>query len=155
MSVWYGGGKARAPMLDSDPWSKVETWRRDLAQIKKLGFNTVRCWMDWASGEPEEGKYRFDTIDDFLKLAQEQPLRVVIQVYMDSAPAWVGRKFPDSLFVSSNGMAIHPESSPGYCSDHPGVRDAELKLTQAQLNVVGSLVDGREAEAALRRAEGG
>jgi len=25
------------------------------------------------------------------------------------------------------------------------VRDAELKLTQAQLNVVGSLVDGREA----------
>jgi outer membrane protein TolC len=35
------------------------------------------------------------------------------------------------------------------------VRDAELKLTQAQLAVVGSLVDGREAEAALRRAQGG
>ena len=35
------------------------------------------------------------------------------------------------------------------------VRDAELKLTQAQLNVVGSLVDGRQAEAALRRAQGG
>jgi outer membrane protein len=35
------------------------------------------------------------------------------------------------------------------------VRDAELRLTQAQLNVVGSLVDGREAEAALRRAQGG
>jgi outer membrane protein len=35
------------------------------------------------------------------------------------------------------------------------VRDAELKLTQAQLNVVASLVDGREAEAALRRAQGG
>ncbi|HEY2028957.1 MAG TPA: TolC family protein [Myxococcales bacterium] len=35
------------------------------------------------------------------------------------------------------------------------VRDAELKLTQAQLSVVGSLVDGREAEAALHRAQGG
>jgi outer membrane protein len=35
------------------------------------------------------------------------------------------------------------------------VRDAELKLTQAQLSLVGSLVDGREAEAALRRAVGG
>ncbi len=35
------------------------------------------------------------------------------------------------------------------------VRDAELKLTQAQLSLVGSLVDGREAEAALRRAQGG
>ena len=35
------------------------------------------------------------------------------------------------------------------------VRDAELKLTQAQLARLGSLVDGREAEAALRRAQGG
>ena len=35
------------------------------------------------------------------------------------------------------------------------VLDAQLRLTQAQLNVVGSLVDGREAESALRRAQGG
>lgn len=35
------------------------------------------------------------------------------------------------------------------------VRDAELKLTQAQLSVVGSLLDGRVAEAALKRAQGG
>jgi len=35
------------------------------------------------------------------------------------------------------------------------VRDAELKVTQAALARVGALVDGREAEAALRRAQGG
>jgi outer membrane protein len=35
------------------------------------------------------------------------------------------------------------------------VRDAELKLTQSELAHVGALVDGREAEAALRRAQGG
>ena len=35
------------------------------------------------------------------------------------------------------------------------VRDAELKLTQSELTQVGALVDGREAEAALRRAQGG
>ena len=131
MSVWYGGGKARAPMLERDPGSKVDAWRKDLAQIKQLGFNTVRCWIDWATGEPEEGQYRFDTIDVILKLAEEQGLKVVIQVYMDSAPAWVGKKYPDSLFVSSNGMVIHPESSPGYCRDHTGVRDVELKFYTA------------------------
>jgi len=131
MSVWYGGGKARAPMLERDPWSKVDVWRKDLAQIKGLGFNTVRCWIDWATGEPEEGQYGFDTIDVILKLAGEQGLKVVIQVYMDSAPPWVGKKFPDSLFVSSNGMVIHPESSPGYCRDHAGVRDVELKFYTA------------------------
>src|SRR6476660_2767640 len=123
VSVWYGGGKARAPMLERNPGSKVDAWRKDLIQVKKLGFNTVRCWIDWASGEPDEGQYRFETIDTILKLAEEQHLKVIVQVYMDSAPAWVGRKFPDALFVSSNGMAIHPESAPGYCRDNPGVHE--------------------------------
>jgi hypothetical protein len=41
----------------------------------------------------------------------------------------VGRRaHPDSLFVSSNGQAIRPESSPGYCRDHPGVRDGRPRL---------------------------
>jgi beta-galactosidase len=131
MSVWYGGGRARAPMLERDPRSKVELWRKDLAQIHRLGFNSVRCWIDWSSGEPEEGQYHFETIDVLLKLAEEQGLKVIVQVYMDSAPAWVGRKYPDALFVSSNGAAIHPESSPGYCRDHPGVRALELKFYNA------------------------
>jgi beta-galactosidase len=126
MAVWYGGGKARAPMLEADPRAKKETWRADLRRIKSLGFNTIRCWMDWASGEPSEKQYRFDTLDVLLELAEQEGLKVVLQVYMDSAPDWVGRKYPDSLFVSSNGQRIRPESSPGYCLDHPGVRAADL-----------------------------
>lgn len=131
MAVWYGGGKARAPMLESDPGSKIELWRRDIRQIKSLGFNTIRCWLDWATGQPSEAKYNFDTLDVLLKLAQEEGLKVILQVYMDSAPEWVGRKYPDSLFVSSNGQAIRPESSPGYCRDHAGVRAADLAFYRA------------------------
>jgi beta-galactosidase len=126
MAVWYGGGKARAPMLEADPRAKKEVWRSDLKQIKALGFNAVRCWIDWSSGEPEAGQYRLDTLDVLLSLAEEEGLRVIVQVYMDSAPDWVGRRHPDGLFVSSNGQAIRPESSPGYCMDHPGVRRADL-----------------------------
>ncbi len=125
MAVWYGGGKARAPMLERDARGKKEIWRQDVKKIKALGFNTLRAWIDWASGEPEEGKYDFETLDVLLELAEEEGLRLVLQVYMDSAPQWVGRKYPDSLFVSSNGDAIEPESSPGYCRDHPGVRAAD------------------------------
>src|SRR5687767_9822897 len=122
MAVWYGGGKARAPMLERDARSKKEMWRKDIQQIKALGFNAVRAWIDWASGQPTDGKYDFETLDVLLELANEEQLKLVLQVYMDSAPQWVGRKYPDSLFVSSNGQAIEPESSPGYCRDHPGVR---------------------------------
>jgi beta-galactosidase len=125
MAVWYGGGTARAPMLEGGARSKKERWRADVRQIRALGFNTVRAWIDWASGEPEDGSYDFETLDVLLELAHDEGLRLLLQVYMDSAPAWVGRKYPDSLFVSSNGQAIAPESSPGYCRDHPGVRTAD------------------------------
>jgi len=131
MAVWYGGGKARAPMLEDDPAAKKDAWRRDLKQIRALGFNTVRCWIDWASGEPAPGRYRLDTLDVLLSLAEEEGLKVVVQVYMDSAPEWVGRQNPDSFFVSSDGQAIRPESSPGYCMDHPAVRKADLAFYEA------------------------
>lgn len=131
MAVWYGGGKARAPMLESDARSKKEVWRRDLRQIKSLGFNAIRSWMDWASGEPAEGKYQFETLDVLLELAQEEGLKLILQVYMDAAPDWVGKKYPDSLFVAASGYVMKSESSPGFCGDHPGVREATVKFYAA------------------------
>lgn len=125
VSVWYGGGKARAPMLEPRPRAQKEQWRADIRKIKELGFRTFRCWVDWASAEPEPGRYDFSTLDVLLELAEEEGMRVFVQVYMDSAPEWVGRKHPDSLFVSSSGQVVQPESSPGYCRDHPGVRSAD------------------------------
>ncbi len=131
MAVWYGGGKARAPMLDPNPQAKKEVWRKDLRQIKSLGFNAIRMWIDWASGEPRPRQYRFDTLDVLLDLAEREGLRVIVQVYMDSAPAWVGRAYPDSLFVSASGAVMKPESAPGYCVDHPGVRKAVIDFYSA------------------------
>lgn len=131
VAVWYGGGKARAPMLERDARQKKERWRQDVRQIKALGFNTLRAWIDWASGEPLEGQYNFETLDVLLELAEEEGLKLVLQVYMDSAPPWIGEKHPDSLFVSSNGQAIKPETSPGYCRDHPGVRNADVAFYEA------------------------
>jgi beta-galactosidase len=134
VAVWYGGGKARAPMLERDARAKKETWRKDIRQIKALGFNTVRTWIDWATGEPHQGDYRFENLDVILELAEEEGLKVFLQVYMDSAPRWLGAQYPDSYFVSSNGAAVIPESSPGYCLDHPGIRQADLAFYTALAN---------------------
>lgn len=69
MAVWYGGGKARAPMLAPDPKNQRQVWRADLEKIRELGFNAIRCWVDWATAEPQQGQFNFDTIDgrDWLK----------------------------------------------------------------------------------------
>src|SRR5229473_8290873 len=83
VAVWYGGGKVRAPMLDPDPRAHRDEWRGDLRQIKSLGFNSVRTWVDWASAEPREGEYRLDNLEQLADLAQEVGLKVIVQVYVD------------------------------------------------------------------------
>ncbi|HEK86811.1 MAG TPA: hypothetical protein ENO29_10740 [Candidatus Aminicenantes bacterium] len=128
VSVWYTGGRVRAPMIEPVTEKSAAEWRADLEQIKKLGFNTVRCWIEWAYNEKEEGKYDFSSLELLTDLAAQVGLKVICQVYIDSAPEWVGRKYPDSAFVASNDLKIHSQSAPGYCFDHPGVREKVLNF---------------------------
>lgn len=128
VAVWYGGGKARAPMLERVDATSAERWGRDLDQIKGIGFNTVKCWVDWATAEPQPGQFRFDNLELLLKLAEARGLRVVIQLYLDSAPDWVGERYPEAQFVDRSGAVIKSQASPGFCIDHAGVRAEIVKF---------------------------
>lgn len=130
VSVWYGGGKARAPMLEPVTAASPAAWRRDLERIHSLGFNTVRTWVEWTAGEPREHEYHLEQLDLMLKLAEQTGLKVIVQTYVDSAPDWVGQKYPDARFVAQNGDAIPSQAAPGFCFDHPGVRAATLAFLQ-------------------------
>lgn len=127
-SVWYSGGKARAPMLSKITESSEAEWRKDLQQIKDLGFNTVRTWVEWATCEPEPGKYNFENLELLMTLAEEVGLRVFIQVYVDSAPDWVAHNFPHALFEAQSGDIVVPQSAPGACMDNKEVEDAILNF---------------------------
>ena len=130
VSVWYAGGRARAPMLEPVTPESRRVWREDLQKIKGLGFNTVRTWIEWTAGEPRPGEYHFEQLELMLELAEEAGLKVMVQVYVDSAPDCVGEKFPDSRFVAQSGDAVPSQAAPGYCFDHPGVRQAVLDFYQ-------------------------
>ena len=121
IAVWYGGGKARAPMQEVDARANRAVWKKDLEQIRMLGFPAVKTWVEWASSERQEGKYSLENLDQLLELADETGLRVIIQVYVDSAPDWVGEKYPDARFVAQNGAAIPSQAAPGFCTDHPEI----------------------------------
>src|SRR6478672_2393602 len=122
VGVWYGGGTTRAPMVSRNPGPERDAWRRDLSTIKSLGFNSVKTWVDWAGAEPERGRYRFDALEQLLTLSDEIGLRVIVQIYTDAAPEWLGTRYPDSSFVTDQGAHIGSQASPGYCIDHAGVR---------------------------------
>jgi beta-galactosidase len=127
-SVWYSGGTARAPMLSEITPESRGAWRKDLEQIKSLGFNTVRTWVEWAKCEPKPGEYNFENLKLLFELAQEVGLKVFIQYYVDSAPDWVAQSFPHGLFETQSGVKVIPQAAPGACTDNDDVREAVLKF---------------------------
>jgi beta-galactosidase len=131
VAVWYGGGKVRAPMLEPIDATSSQRWGKDLDQIKAIGFNTVKTFVDWATAEPHPGKYNFANLDLLLRLAQQHGLRVIVQIYLDSAPDWVGQHYPDARFVDRSGAVIDSQAAPGYCIDHNGVRSEIVKFLAA------------------------
>lgn len=130
-AVWYGGGKARAPMLERIDATSAQRWGADLDQIKAAGFNTIKTWIDWQSGEPSRRQFHFENLDLLMRLAQERGLRVIIQIYLDSAPDWIGRIYPEGRFVDSSGTVIQSQSAPGYCLDDPGVQKEAVAFLEA------------------------
>lgn len=118
-------------MLERLGATSAEGWGKDLDQIKGVGFNTVKCWVDWATAEPRPEDFHFENLDLLLRLAQERGLRVIVQVYLDSAPDWVGERYPDGQFVDRSGSVVKSQSAPGFCVDHPGVRGEIVKFLQA------------------------
>lgn len=131
VAVWYNGGKARAPMLSPLTPASAQQWGNDLDQIKAVGFNTVKCWVDWSSAEPAPGVFNFKNLNLLMKLAGERGLRVIVQIYTDSAPNWVGQRYPDGRFVDRSGAVITSQSAPGYCIDNAGVRAEIVKFIKA------------------------
>ncbi len=130
VSVWYSGGKARAPMLEQINEDSSRLWKEDLLKIKSLGFNTVRTWVEWNVGEPRAGEYHLENLDLLLRLADEVGLKVIVQVYVDSAPEWVGAKYPEGRYAAQDGQPIASQAAPGFCFDNENVRKAVLDFFQ-------------------------
>ena len=131
LAVWYGGGKVRAPMLERIDATSAERWGKDLDQIRSLGFRTVKTWVDWATAEPARGQFSFANLDLLLQLAEARGMRVIVQIYLDSAPDWVGGRYPEGRFVDRSGAVITSQSAPGYCIDHGGVRTEIVDFLEA------------------------
>ena len=114
VAVWYGGGAVRPPHVPPNPGPERDRWRADLETIRSAGFNSVRSWIAWADAEPVKGHYRFDALDQMLAQAREAGLRVILQAFIGTAPAWIPDRYPD---------AARLPGSAGFCLDHPGIRE--------------------------------
>lgn len=110
------------------PTPLPDQWDTDLANIRKSGMNTIKIWAQWRSNCPKEGVYDFEDVKTLLDLAEKHDLKVVINVIMDVAPAWLFEKYPESVMELANGEKLYPQTvghrqmggTPGPCYHHEG-----------------------------------
>ena len=113
-----------------DPHPAEEMWEKDLRDISSAGFSFIGCWVPWRYVNPGEGHWEFEKYGRLLALAEENGLKVRIQLVPESAPDWAVRKCPDSLMVNEAGQSVylHPHPMlqlggwPGLNPNHPEAR---------------------------------
>ncbi len=82
---------------------RPDAWERDIANIRKCGFNTVKLMLTWSWINPAEGVYRYEDFDWLMELCRENGLRVILNpVY--PAPAWLIRRYPESQKATHGGQ---------------------------------------------------
>jgi beta-galactosidase len=84
-------------------WSESR-WPEDLALMRDAGMNVVRlAEFAWSRLEPEEGRYDFDWLERAIELAARFGLETVLGTPTAAPPAWLTRRYPDTLATRDNG----------------------------------------------------
>lgn len=94
-SAWY-----------PEQWPE-SAWAEDLRLMQGHGANVVRIGeYAWSRMEPEEGKYDLDWLVRAVRMANKYGMKVVIGTPTDTPPAWMTRKYPDTLQIDGTGKQI-------------------------------------------------
>lgn len=91
-----------AQVMNSSGWPSQ--FEKLLPGAEALHLNTIEVPVYWEDVEPQEGQFRFGTVDSIVRLAREHNFRLVMLWFgtwkngtMDYAPAWVKadtKRFP-------------------------------------------------------------
>ena len=87
-------------------WPK-ELWKEDLERMLATGIQVVRiAEFAWSKIERTEGNFDFSFFDEFLDLAEEVGMKVIMGTPTATPPAWLTEKYPDALNATKDGVLI-------------------------------------------------
>ena len=109
-----------------------EEIHRDIAIMKKAGFNLVRMGdLSWDSFEPVEGHFEFAAFDKVMDEMAANGIKVILDIPGLPAPTWLHRKYPGVNVVTQNGTVLHPAER--YMEDisDPNYRRLAIRMADA------------------------
>ena len=90
-----------------EAWPESQ-WERDIANIKKLGFEYIHlAEFAWAFMEPEEARFEFGWLDKNVELAKKHGLKVILCTPSATPPVWLARNHPEILMVRADGTRMN------------------------------------------------
>ncbi len=82
-------------------------WREDLRRMKDMGLEVIRiAEFAWNKFEPSEGEFTFDFFDSFMKIVEEEGIKVIFCTPTATPPAWMSHKYPEILNADLDGNLI-------------------------------------------------
>ena len=109
-----------------------DLWERDAQLMEQAGFNVVRmAEFAWVNMEPEEGRYDFAWLDDSLQILANHGISAILGTPTAVMPAWVARKYPETLATMSTGHRVRWGVRKNNCFTSGAYRLLSERITRA------------------------
>ncbi len=106
---WPGKGQLFVGTCYQPVDRSPEEIHRDIAIMKKAGFNLVRMGdLSWDSFEPSDGHFTFEWFDKVMDEMAANGIKVILDIPGQPAPIWLHHEYPGVNLVTQNGTMLHP-----------------------------------------------
>jgi beta-galactosidase len=109
-----------------------DLWERDAQLMQEAGFNVVRmAEFAWVNMEPVESHLEFTWLDDSLQILASHGISAILGTPTAVMPAWVARKYPETLAMQTNGQRVRWGVRKNNCFTSGAYRLLSERITRA------------------------
>ena len=122
------------------PTPEPECWETDFQNMRELGFNEVKFFVQWRWSHRAPDRFYFDDLDRLMDVAARHGVGVTLNILLDMSPLWLFDRHRDARQIDNSGHTVEPYvvghrsigGHPGPCYNHPGaLADRQRFVTTA------------------------
>ncbi len=119
---------------DYNPEQWLETPKiinEDFRLMKLAHCNTMTVGIfSWVALEPEEGKYRFDWLDDIMDRLAQNGMKAVLATPSGAKPPWMSQKYPEILRTQADRLKDLHGGRHNHCFTSPIYRKKVSRINR-------------------------
>jgi beta-galactosidase len=131
--ILYGGD------YNPEQWPR-EIWQEDMRLLGLAGIDILTINVfSWASLQPSEDSYNFSLLDAIIETISGAGMKICLATGTATHPAWMARKYPEVLRVTSDGSKRKFGDRQNSCPNSPVYRHYSALLARKLAERYGKL----------------